>query len=218
MFIYTHAGVGWALAEAGKSDRRFRAAVFFASVLPDLDGLLYFFGQRLYTAYHHMWTHGLLFSVVVSLVAAWACKTSRLKTLVFTQLAFYSHYVGDYFFTQWGLYYFWPFSDKMFYFQHAVWLQHPLNYGLVGMAVLLVAALAVRYKRTPVEVISPALDERIVNMLFRRKNHCCHICGKKSNESCSSCGESVCLRHGTLDRHWSVTCSTCKQQQVEASQ
>jgi hypothetical protein len=66
MNIFAHASVGWLLAEAGRGDPRFRRCVFFSAVLPDLDGFNYLFGSMDSLEQHHVWTHNLCFSLLIS--------------------------------------------------------------------------------------------------------------------------------------------------------
>ena len=70
MNFLAHASLGWVLAEAGHGDSRFRRAVFLAAIAPDLDGISYLMGSASALQQHHVWTHNLPFSLVVSLLAA----------------------------------------------------------------------------------------------------------------------------------------------------
>jgi hypothetical protein len=163
MYLGAHAGVGWLLAEAGGGDRRFRSWVLLASILPDIDAVTYLLGPTMYLKYHHMLSHNLLFSLIVSGLSAYFCREYRWKAFLFTQLAFYSHYFGDYFFTRFKLYFFFPFSNVSFEFSKAFYLGHPINWVLMFTGILLLAMLAVKFKRTPVEVFSVNLDRRVIH-------------------------------------------------------
>lgn len=179
-------------------------------MLPDLDAASYLFGAETYLRYHHVLAHNLVFSLAVSLVATWLCRGRRLRAFLFTQLAFYTHFFGDYFLTVYPLKPFYPFSDAEFLFENAVSLGHPLNIVLAYGGIALFFVLAFLCKRTPVELFSPGLDERLVNMFFRRRTLMCSICGRKTNERCASCGEPVCSRHGFLGRGFAVRCGRCR--------
>ena len=211
MLIPAHAGVSWFVANLCKGDRRLRTAVFLCGVLPDLDGFGMFINADLYLKYHHVLTHGLVFSLISTLAATVICRGYRMKALLLTQGAFYLHYFGDYFFTRWRLYYFAPFSMASFGHPRAVWLYHPINTVFVVLAMLAVIAIGVVYKRTPLEILSPSLDARVVNLLFRARRHRCSICNWPGNEVCISCGALLCIRHSWLSRGLSIQCRECRK-------
>jgi membrane-bound metal-dependent hydrolase YbcI (DUF457 family) len=215
MYIYAHGAIGWGLAEAGGGSRRLRHVVFLSSLAPDLDGLSLLFGEIAYGSYHHRITHSLLFSIVVSVVAVVYCRQEKLKALSLTQLAFYLHYFGDYFFTKWPSVFFYPFSEAEFNFSHSVWLGHPVNHLFNLLSVASIFALGWRFKRTPFEVISPKLDKRVCNLFFQKKNHLCSICGRATNERCERCNKPVCVRHAPLNLKQSVVCEDCKSSKAE---
>jgi membrane-bound metal-dependent hydrolase YbcI (DUF457 family) len=209
MQIFAHAGIGWVLAEAGRGDRRFRQVVFLSALLPDLDGLSLLFGLGAYGTYHERITHSIPFAILVSAIGAFLCRRYRLRAVVFTQLAFLSHLVGDYFLTGWPMALWFPFSQVEVLFQHALWLGHPVNHALSVLAVLVMAWMGWRFKRTPFEVFSEKLDTRVCNLLFREKTLSCFICGRPTNERCSHCGKPVCVRHTPLTLRSMPRCPEC---------
>ncbi|MGA1869606.1 MAG: metal-dependent hydrolase [bacterium] len=209
MHAITHAGLGWFLANIGDEDRRFRGSVLLASIIPDIDGITVFLGLTSYDQYHHLFCHNLLFSLAVSLISVWFAKKRRIKTFIFTQLAFYTHYFGDYFFTRYPLYYFWPFSDKAYLSPHGVWIGHPVNYIFCLLALLYFVYIAAKYGRTPIEPFHPILDLRLVNTCFRRKPLSCSFCGRSTNEFCSHCNSSVCKHCAIIDKNFEIFCSSC---------
>ena len=211
MLIQTHAGFGWLIGNASGGDRRLRGWAFLAAVLPDLDGISALFGQAAYDYHHHLWTHGLPFSLLMSAGACWHCRHQRLQAALLTQLAFYSHYFGDYFFTQYALGYLWPFSAKRFYNAEALWLGHPINYILAAVAVAYFVYVGIRHKRTPIEVISGRVDDRLVRMFFTRRTLSCHVCNRKCSEVCDGCHQPVCVFHGSLGKNCSVVCGRCRE-------
>jgi len=209
MLIPVHAGIGWMLAEAGQGSRRFRQMVLAASVLPDLDGLFTFYSQTLYETYHDRITHSLLFSLLVSCIACFLCRKEKIKVLVFTQIAFYLHYFGDYFLSGWQLAYWFPFSRTTYVSGHSLWLGHPVNYVLWLVSLVIIVIMAWRLKRSPFEALSAKLDERICNFLFRKKNDTCRFCNRPTNEKCVKCGAPVCIRHGPLNTAFEPNCIEC---------
>lgn len=61
-----------------------------------------------------------------------------------------------------------PFSKVSFSCPYAVWLYHPINFVFSGLALVIVIWIGVAYGRTPFEVISRRLDEKIVDVFFGR--------------------------------------------------
>ncbi|MHC4253973.1 MAG: metal-dependent hydrolase, partial [Planctomycetota bacterium] len=145
MQLEAHAGIGWILAQAATlrsdatdadprpvgrnsahrsgcsgADRRLRGAILLAAVLPDVDAASYLFDQLAYLRYHHVVGHNLFFGLAVSAAAAWFCRGRRLRALVFTQLAFWAHFFGDYFFTVYAISYLYPVSNVQILFERAL--------------------------------------------------------------------------------------------------
>jgi membrane-bound metal-dependent hydrolase YbcI (DUF457 family) len=212
MQIFAHAGIGWILAEAGRGDRRFRQAVFWSALLPDLDGFSLLLGVESYQCYHDRITHSIPFAVLVSALAAAFCRGYRLRAVVFTQLAFVSHILGDYFLSGWPIALWFPFSRAEILNTHALWLGHPVNHALSLLAVVCMAGMGWRLKRTPFEVFSAAFDARVCNLLFRPKPLSCAICGAPANEHCPTCGSAACLRHLPMAFRKKPQCTRCSKE------
>ena len=107
-----HLALGWILAHcAGTETRRFRAIVTVAALAPDVDVLSYAGGMHAYATLHHALGHNVFFSIAFSVGALFFARIDgslrcAMKIVLFTQLAFYSHYFGDYFFTRFPLEFF----------------------------------------------------------------------------------------------------------------
>src|SRR4051794_31001621 len=191
MNIEAHLAAGWVLAHCAGRDARgsraFRGAVTFAAIAPDLDTISYLFGERAYATYHHAVGHNLFFGLLVciGLTALPLFRGRRGAVFLFTQLAFYSHYFGDYYFTRFPLEAFWPISHNGYIHSYRIGLDHPVNLFLSYLSFVLIIVLGAIFGRTPMEFLSPELDQRLVN-LFRRKPLRCHVCGRKANEKCAS--------------------------------
>ncbi|MBT5975615.1 MAG: metal-dependent hydrolase [Flavobacteriaceae bacterium] len=177
MYSEVHGTIGWCIAELSDGDKKLRKWIFLAAFLPDLDAISFFWGQDAYVTYHHAISHGLLFSLICSSWAIFSCKkTPWFKVFFWTQLSFYSHYFGDYFFTQFPLYYFWPFSEVGFLSTKAVPLWHPINKVFQWISVFCLIFFAIKNKRTPIELISEKWDKKVVSSFsslaktFSRKN------------------------------------------------
>lgn len=207
-----HLAVGWALAHwGGVPGRRFRAVVAAASLVPDIDCLAYAFGERAYATYHHAIGHNVFFFVLASAASVLLFRNNRLRVWIVVQLALLSHLLGDYFLTRFPLEFFWPVWNKGFIYGYKIGLDHPINNALSYLSLLFFVVMAVFYKRTPMELLSVELDQRIVN-LFRHKPLTCHVCGRKANERCGTCGQPACMRHGRIGRGFGVTCQRCHGQ------
>lgn len=184
MYFHAHAGLGWILAEAGRGDARFRRAVFLAALAPDVDALTHLLGLSVSLNHHHVWTHNMVFSLIVSVLSVACCANMRLRVFLFTQLAFYAHYFGDYFFTTWPLSFFFPFSRRAFLARGAFHLWHPVNDWLGTGFLFLALMVCVICRRTPLEVISPRADKTLVDLV----RHFLHRAA--SEESCPREGNS----------------------------
>jgi inner membrane protein len=170
----THFFIGWGLANSVPSlDKRERAFVTLASVVPDLDGLgiiadrltrnsahpLNWWGE-----YHHTLCHNLGFALIVAVMAAVLAK-QKLKTAILAFISFHLHLIGDMVGArgpdgdQWPIPYLLPFSKSV----HLVWSgQWALNAwpNMVITAVLIGLALlwARQHGFSPLEMISTRVD------------------------------------------------------------
>ena len=204
-----HLAVGWILAHAGGAEtRRFRRLVVFAALAPDLDVLSYVGGPNLYAKLHHALGHNLFVATLLSGFCVAMYRQKPWKMLLFSQLAVWSHLLGDYFFTRFPLEFFWPVSSKGYIYSYRIGLDHWINHVFGYASFLCFIRMAMRWKRTPIELVWPKLDERVVN-LFRKRTLICHVCGKGASETCSICSKPACLRHGKITRKCDVICSTC---------
>jgi hypothetical protein len=206
MHIECHAVLGWAIGNFGQGDARLRRYCTLGALLPDVDGLSYAFGALTYSEYHHTFGHnvftGLLFCALVT------AQGRSWRALCLSFLSFGSHLLTDAWFSGWLLYLFWPFSRKGYLFDHAVDLAHPINLHLLYFSFALVLVLAWVYRRTPLELLSPALDALLVFSLRRRTLRCA-VCAGRSNQLCSACGQPVCWSHATVGKGWRLRCPTC---------
>jgi hypothetical protein len=209
MNIEAHLACGWALAHmSGPETRRFRGLVTLAAIAPDIDTISYFWGIDAYSNYHHAFGHNVFFGLLVSAISVALLRRRPWKIFIFTQLAFATHYYGDYFFTRFPIKAYWPLYSHAYIYSYRIGLDHPINLWFSYLSLLLIALVGMRFKRTPVEFISPQLDHRLVN-LFRNHPLKCHICGRGANEHCLACKQSCCMRHGRLTRRFLVVCQSC---------
>ncbi len=164
-------------------DKRERALVTWASVVPDLDGLG-IIADRLTRAsthplnwwgeYHHTLCHNLGFALLVTAIAAVLAR-QKLKTTVLVFISFHLHLIGDLVGArgpdgdQWPIPYLLPFSRS----EQLVWSgQWALNAwpNMAITALLIGAALIWARQRgfSPLEMISTRLDASLVGAIRAR--------------------------------------------------
>ncbi len=207
MHFEAHAGLGWALGVlAPGSDRRLRAWVTLAAVLPDIDAAAYFWGDVAYTNYHHTFGHNVFLGALVAGAAA-AHHPRRILAGAVTALSFGLHLVTDMKLSAYPVALFWPRSDRWYEFTPNLGLASPINTWLVYAGIALAVVLAFVKKVSPLDLVSPRLD-RIVLGFFRAKTLTCK-CGRRCNEVCDGCAAPVCLRCGHVSLRFLVHCPDC---------
>jgi len=176
----THFLSGWAVAHCAKLDRRDRALVAFAAVLPDVDGLGAVWdvlsrsgGFELYQRYHHVFGHNIFFGLVLAAFGlAFGVRKQIVPLLVFLSFNVHiledvvgSHGLGNDF---WAVPYFWPLSGHEY-----VWSgQWPLNgwqnFAITG--VLMAAMFYWAWKRgnSPIGIVSEKADVTFVKVIRQR--------------------------------------------------
>jgi inner membrane protein len=180
----THCLMGWTWANAGPLTRPQRAAVTFASVIPDVDGLGILVDwatassahpTSLYAQYHHVVGHNLLGAAVAAVACAAIRGPRRALCAAFGLVSFHLHLLGDLVGSrgpdgsQWEIAYLWPFSSA---WQWRVSWQWELNaWPNVAITLALVAAtlyLAWRRGFSLVELFSTQADAALVSTLRAR--------------------------------------------------
>lgn len=177
----THLLVGWCVAETARLERRDRALVTLAGIVPDLDGagiLMDWATGRspalgAYGAFHHVWLHNLPAAL---LCAALAFSVARRRALCagLVLLSFHLHLLGDLVGSAgpdgsiWSLAYLWPFSERAFAWQGQWGLNAWPNFAITAALLLWIGAIAVRRGRSPVELVSARADAAVVAALRGR--------------------------------------------------
>jgi hypothetical protein len=183
MHVVSHFLAGWAGSLPLDMDSRDRGLIAFASVSPDLDGLVVIAdlaqgrpldGCELYAACHHVLCHNVLFAVVASL--AFGCLARRkLAVGLMSLLAIAFHFVTDLVGSAgpdgsvWGIHLLFPLSGSGF-------LEVPWQWALnawpnIGFTVGLLALSlhwAWKHGTSPVGVFSARADRALVMTLRRR--------------------------------------------------
>jgi len=177
----THFLTGWVFANCARLNRRERAFVTLASVVPDIDGLgivpeivtrntshpLLWFSE-----YHHS-LHTLLFAGVVSLFVLVITRRWTVGWLAF--VSFHLHLLedlagsrgpdGD----QWPIPYLKPFSSHLQLIWHGQWALNGWQNYAITITLLLVTLWIARHKGfSPVEIFSVNADKRVVEALGKR--------------------------------------------------
>jgi len=178
----THFLTGWVLATAAGLERRERALVTVAAVIPDIDGLgivpelltrhshhpLLWFSQ-----YHHV-LHTLLFAIVISVSAAVVAK-HKLTAALMAFVAFHLHLLEDLAGSRgpdgfnWPIPYLHPFTSRWDWtwqgqWQLNAWPNIALTTGLLCVTVWFATVRGY----SPVDIFSQQADKPVVSVLQRR--------------------------------------------------
>jgi len=178
----THFFSGWVLANCAKLDRKDRALVTLACVIPDVDGLgiipeiltrnsahplLWF------SLYHHS-LHNLAFALIVA-AAAFAIATRKWTTGLLVLLSFHLHLFEDILGSrgpdgdQWPIPYLVPFSSAVQLTWQGQWgLNAWPNVVLTVVLLLITFWLAWRRGFSPLEMVSVKADAAFIGALRRR--------------------------------------------------
>jgi hypothetical protein len=212
-----HLQFGWWFAHWGEFSRRERAAIALAGVGPDLDGASLVAGHDAFYRYHHILFHN------VGAVLAAAALTGlflwrRPRVWLLVVFAFAAHLLEDYLTVGWDQFLWQPFNAS------AVNLSHHLPNWLV-QGVLQITAMVfilgmtvwiyLRHHRTPLEILSPALDRLVVNYAVLPWRNRCAVCGRRAHFRCDHCGRSFCASHSKVSRRLEVQCAACSNHEAE---
>ncbi len=178
----THFFSGWVLANCAKLNRKDRALVTLACVIPDIDGLgiipeiltrssshplLWF------SLYHHS-LHTLVFALIVT-AAASVLATRKWATGVLVLLSFHIHLFEDLLGSrgpdgdQWPIPYLAPFSTAMQLTWNGQWGLNAWPNVVITIILLLITFwLAWRRGFSPLEMISTKADSLFVRVLRHR--------------------------------------------------
>lgn len=168
MQVQTHIIAGWCGANLFRLTARERLFCMIMSFLPDLDGIGMIFSVKFYQKYHHLLGHNILAGLVISLFFA-LLSTRRTVCFFVYLLLFHIHILLDYLGSGpgWGFVYLWPFSN--YYIENPwVWpLQSWQTMVCLFLLLIWTFVIAYRHKRTPLEVIIPSLDRKLVKLLTK---------------------------------------------------
>jgi len=179
----THLLVSWVVANAAPLNRKERALVTLAGVIPDIDGLgivaevLTRDAERpldWWSQYHHILCHNIGFGLVVGL-GAWLLASRRWVTAALSLLTFHLHLLGDIVGArgpdgyQWPIPYLLPFSSAWELTWSGQWaLNGWPNFVITGLVLAATFFLAWRRGYSPIGIISTRADNAFVGALRQR--------------------------------------------------
>lgn len=179
----THFLLGWVTANAAQLNRRERAVVTIAGIIPDADG----FGIAAeiatrdsahplmwWSEYHHVLGHNIGFCLLVT-AAGYALATRRGLTALLVFLSFHLHLLGDLIGArgpdgeQWPIPYLSPFSAAWQWTWSGQWALNGWP-NLVITAAMLATTLWLAWQRgySPLEMLSSRADKALVAALRQR--------------------------------------------------
>ena len=166
MHVQTHLLSGWCGGNLFPLTARQRFFCMVSAAVQDVDGLGILISQRLYWDYHHVLAHNLLFNL--SLAATLAVFSGSRRWLCFgVYLALgHLHLLLDYLGSGpgWPIHYGWPFcrDDAHAWLFERAWEFHSWqNLGTAAALLLWTVVIAVRLRRTPLELLMPSLDRKL---------------------------------------------------------
>ena len=179
----THFLAGWAVANIDHLERRERAAVAVAGIVPDLDaaGIV---AEKLtlgwdrpllwWTDYHHILTHNVGFCTLLAIVV-FVISRKKWLTVALAVASFHLHLIGDLIGArgpdghQWPIPYFLPFSDTPQWAWSGQWAINAWPNIVITLALLgLAGFLAWRRGFSFVDMVSPRADAAFVAALRAR--------------------------------------------------
>ncbi len=179
----THLLLGWSVANTVPLERRDRALVAAAGIVPDLDGLGIIADlvtrstanpTEWWGTYHHVLGHNLAFG---ALVTAFSFKLGRRRSLVaaLACLSFHFHLLGDLVGSrgpdgyQWPIPYLSPLLDSWLWVWTGQWALNAWpNFAITGVLLAITLYLAWRRGSSPLELVSDRANRGLVEALRGR--------------------------------------------------
>ena len=182
----THLLTGWVIANADDLERRDRAIVTLAAIIPDVDGLGILTslaskdheaGLHLYSQYHHVIAHNLFSGLLITSVA-YALSKKKWFTALLVFFSFHLHLLGDLLSGRgpdgiiWTISYLYPAYPDFIVSWSGQWELNALpNVVITGVLLLLTFYLAWKRGYSPVGIISSNADHVFVYTLRKRFGH-----------------------------------------------
>ena len=179
----THLLAGWLVANMDHLERKDRALVTLAGVIPDADGLGILtgivsqnqgLGLELYGQYHHVLAHNVFFGLLLA-ATGYALSKKKGLTTCLVLLSFHIHLLGDLLSgrgpdgTVWTISYLFPVLTAVQFSWSGQWeLNAWPNVVITAIALLLILYLAWRRGYSPVNLFSVKADGAVVAALRSR--------------------------------------------------
>ena len=177
----THFLIGWVVANNDSGNRRERAIIAIAGVIPDVDGFgvvidyaLQDKALTLWSKFHHVLAHNLSFGLLIAALSFMLAKR-RWKTALLSLLSFHLHLLGDLVGSrgpdgyQWPIPYLYPFSTVWELSWQRQWeLNAWPNFVITAVALIITFYLAWKRGYSPLEMISVTADAQFVGTLRQR--------------------------------------------------
>lgn len=206
-----HLQYGWWIAHWARLDRRERAVVSLAGAGPDLDGLSFLAGSDSFHRYHHILFHNLGAVAVAGIFAAIVLRRRPFAALLAT-LAFLMHIAEDYVTVGWNQYPWQPLSAVPVNLADHLpaWaVQGVLQTAAMAFILWMTVRIYIRDKRTPLEILSPALDRLLIGYAVLPFRARCAVCGVRAHFRCEGCEACACASHVTIGKRLAVRCKAC---------
>ena len=205
-----HMQFGWWFAHWGDFTRGQRAFIALAGAAPDLDGITFLAGSDLYYRTHHILFHNVAAVIAFALLSAVFWRRPRVMALgVFS---FTMHMVEDYLTSAWVQHPWLPFSSAGVNLGDDLpgWLVQGV-FQFVAMVFILGMTVWIyrRYGRTPLEILSPALDRLVVNYAVLPWRNACKSCTRRARFRCDQCQQTFCPVHARTRPGLKVLCGDC---------
>jgi hypothetical protein len=177
MHAFTHGLISWIVAESVPGlERRDRALILAAGLVPDLDALTIVGGAECYQTWHRLICHNVLFAGVFVGFTALVART-RITAALLAAVTLHLHLVCDVLGSAgpdgsiWPVPYFLPFvrGEEHYIRWSGQWqLASWPNYVITIVALVVCVILGVTRRRTIVEPFSLRADAEVVKVLERR--------------------------------------------------
>lgn len=161
MHLPTHVLSGWVFANALPLTARERLFCMVSAAVADVDGLGFFFGEEAYWRFHHVVGHNVFFGLLMSLALA-AASSRRILAFAAYFTCFHIHLLMDLYGSGvgWRIHYLWPIEPAGFKSDAAWPLMSWQNYLAFTTLALVTAIIAVKKRRSPLELLLPRLERR----------------------------------------------------------
>ena len=179
----THLLLSWPVANAGRFNKRRRAAITLAGISPDVDafGIIADWVTRAsasplhwWDRFHHVLGHNLAFGLTVAGAAFWL-SGRRASVAVLALLTFHLHLLCDLMGARgpdgysWPIVYLYPFSHTWRWVWQGQWAINAWpNFAITAAALFLTLYLAWRRGFSPLEMLSVKIDAALVEALRKR--------------------------------------------------